>query len=45
MILEILQSGWHIFCFIRIFNAQYEEVNEPSQGVLVHGFDVCQVSN
>ena len=45
VILQVFESHIDIFWFLCILYTHYEEVNEPCQRVLVHGLNVCQISD
>ena len=43
--MEVAQAGLQVFRLLCILDGEVEEVDEPGQGVLVHGLDVGQVSD
>ena len=40
MVLEVLQSSIQVVALLSVVYGEDEEVDEPGQGVLVHGVDV-----
>ena len=45
VVVEIFQASLQVLGFLSIVDRQDEEVDEPGQGILVHGLDVGQISN
>lgn len=43
--MQVLQPCLQDFRFLSVFYGQYEEVNEPGEGVLIHGLDVREVGD
>ncbi len=42
---QTLESSFQVLALFRIIDGETEQLNEPGQGVLVHGIDVCQVGD
>lgn len=45
VVVEIFQASVQVLGFLSIVDRQDEEVDEPGQGILVHGLNVGQISN
>ena len=45
VVVQVLKTDREIIRLFCVLDGEVEEVDEPGQGVLVHGLDVRQVSN